>query len=46
MSVQSEEATGVKKAWAHASRLSADGLLHEAVMEFLRIRCVLLSTYI
>lgn len=40
MSVRGE-AAAVKEAWARASGLSADGLLHDAVMEFLRIRYVL-----
>lgn len=40
MSARSD-APVVKQAWAHASRLSTDGLLHDAVMEFLRIRYVI-----
>lgn len=34
----------VKEAWARASLLSTDGLLHDAVVEFLRIRYVLSTT--
>lgn len=46
MSLRNEEAPAVKGAWAHASRLSADGLLHDAVMVFLRIRYVLSSIHV
>lgn len=43
MSVR-DGAPAVKEAWARASSLSMDGLLHDAVMEFLRVRYVLSTT--
>lgn len=34
-----DETQMIGEAWAHATSLSADGQLQQAIMEFLRLRC-------